>query len=699
MKGRGLRLWIGIFSLSTVVLLAVVDMRRTSPGALSTVHGREEELSGKRDCRECHGSWVTSMAEACLDCHTAIAAQIDGTDEAPPEGLHGMLGKEKAQRCALCHSEHHGNGFALVNAQSFAQAGVESVDSFDHRLIGFTMDGAHLALDCAECHEHANDPVLGKGMQRYLGLDQDCASCHDDPHEGRMVVACADCHGQDAWDELASLNHARHLPLVGGHAGVSCSACHEEKGTHALELLGTAKRRPRTRECLECHASPHDGAFVEGVAKLVGKTSGASCVDCHEPEHESFDDERLEITPEQHACSGFGLDAPHDQASCRDCHAPEGESFAARYPGRGPDQCSLCHADPHGGQFATGPFVGKDCIACHRRDRFEPHAFGVNKHALAALKLTGRHLEIECDECHRVPREGEPRVFRGTPSTCEGCHPDAHAGFFARFALGLPGLAAVEHGECARCHGTTTFADVPAERFDHGRWTGFPILGAHAEGACEDCHPLAEEPDETGRRFGRVSEHFGRFEGCSTCHADPHKGAFDGPRHPAKVGEGEGCARCHVETSFRALPYGFDHALWTRFTVVGAHEEAGCSACHEPLARADELGRTWGRAAGPLCSDCHLDPHAGQFAPGTGGRTDCARCHTSKVRSYLSFDHERDSRFALGDAHEDLACSACHLPVIQDGIEVVRYRPLGIECTDCHGVQGDFLLRRKKRAQ
>ena len=34
--------------------------------------------------------------------------------------------------CAMCHSEHHGAGFALVNRRSFAVAGVADVERFDH---------------------------------------------------------------------------------------------------------------------------------------------------------------------------------------------------------------------------------------------------------------------------------------------------------------------------------------------------------------------------------------------------------------------------------------------------------------------------------------------------------------------------------------------------------------------------------------
>lgn len=685
MRKRATHLLLALFSGSAAVLAAVVAMERTSPGPLASVHGREPDLAGRSDCSACHGGLFSNMTDACLDCHDAIAAQLERH-----EGLHGVLPEADAARCAACHSEHHGPGFALVNVQSFARAGVPDPEQFEHRMIGFPMDGKHLELDCSECHPNAFDTVLASGERRYIGLDQDCAACHEDAHEGRMQVACAACHGQTAFTEPASIGHERFLPLVGGHADVACLECHAKEGTYSLDVLGTGEGRLRPRACLDCHESPHTQDFVAGVAALVEMQPAASCVECHAAEHLSFREEGLSVSPENHAVSGFPLEPPHAEVACVDCHASELDTFAARYPGRGKDQCSRCHEDPHGGQFATGPFAQGDCIVCHDRLEWEPHVFDVEDHARAALPLDGKHLEIACEECHVDPAAEEPRVFRGTPARCELCHADAHAGFFAPFLALAPQVAL---GECAQCHDTQSFGGVPDECFAHERWTGFPVLGAHEQGGCEVCHPIADAPDDTGRRFGRVADAFGPFTGCQTCHADPHAGEFDDDQRV--VGGRAGCARCHDEASFRTLPHGFEHGAWTDFALAGAHAEAACTACHARLRRADEDGRTWARASGPGCGDCHQDPHAGQFQ--VAGRTDCARCHVSELASFLGFDHDRDSRFRLGEAHENVACAACHLPVTGDGREFVRYRPLGIECVDCHGVHEEVLLRQKPR--
>jgi hypothetical protein len=681
---------IAFLSAMVVTLVAVSTVERASPGELSTVHQREEELSGANDCSACHGGLFGTLREACLECHAPIATQLGaGT------GLHGTLGA-RAEQCGLCHAEHHGPGAPLVHGQSFALAGVPKVAEFDHRRVGFVLDGAHAPLECSACHANARVPVLSRGEARFLGLDRDCASCHADPHDGRFAAACAACHGQTSWDELAALGHERFLALTGGHAGLACAECHAEHGPRSLEVVGGEGPRPEPRACSECHESPHSPAFAAGAAALTGLVEERACLRCHAEEHASFREPELRALPaELHAASGFALEPPHDVPACEDCHPSDGPSFEARYPGRAAERCSACHADVHGGQFATGPFAGEECSTCHAPLRFEPHAFDAAKHARAALELTGRHLEIACEDCHEEPgparASAQPRVFRGTPSECDACHRDAHGDAFAPFVADLP---AVEHGECARCHDTTRFANAAAD-FDHGAFTGFPVLGAHAEGGCEACHAPRARPDANGRAFGRVAELFGPFRGCETCHADPHGGRFDGG-FAAEVEGRSGCTRCHVESSFRSLPRGFDHGYWTGFALEGAHAAASCAACHAPLPGASALGRTAGEAAGPRCADCHEDPHAAQFAD-EFGVSDCQDCHVPDLPAFLSFDHERDARFALGEAHRALECDACHETERRGALAFVRYRPLGRECTDCHGTNAGVPLRRRPR--
>jgi len=681
------KIWVTTCSIAAVLVMALVDVDRASPGPVASVHARLAAVEGGESCSVCHGGWFSSMTDACLACHAAIEDQIEHG-----HGVHGVIDETLAQGCATCHGEHHGAGFDLVNVRTFALAGFPDPLEFDHERIGWKMDGRHLEIGCTQCHENARVDVLAEGQPRFLGLSQACSSCHEDPHEGRMQVSCASCHGQTAWDALHSHGHEVNLPLVGGHGDVACRACHAEDGPHALETLGESRVRPDGRTCAECHASPHTQDFASFSARIAGFDLERGCVVCHAALHTTWRASAETLTPGQHAFSGFPLDAPHGEARCEECHDANAGEFRARHPGRSPEACSTCHADPHGGQFHQGAFAGHECTACHSTLAFEPHEFTVEKHAHAALALDGKHLETQCEACHTIPGENAPRAFRGIGSNCETCHADAHQGFFDER---LADVEPVKHGSCAQCHTTAGFATDAAE-FEHEAWTGFPILGSHAQEGCASCHPSMQSSDATRRTFGRVAEHFGAFEGCVTCHTDPHEGRFDTPELADVVTERDGCARCHEETSFRSFPNGFDHGAWTGFELAEEHAEVSCAACHAQLRRPDEVGRTWGPANGSSCADCHLDPHMRQFEK--DGATDCARCHASASPAFLAFDHDRDSRFALGEQHQGLDCAACHLTfALTSGVEAVRYRPLGTECVDCHGIQEDVLIRRRRK--
>jgi hypothetical protein len=709
-------LWIALCSMALVLSIGVVNSGRTSPGPLASPHARVSDLAGPNDCASCHGGLFQDMSGACLDCHDAIAEHYE-----TGRGLHGRLASDQ-RTCASCHSDHHGESFAMVNATSFRKAGVPDVQAFDHASIGFEMRGAHLELDCTECHAHAFDDEIEEGLTRFIGLSQRCSSCHEDAHEPSLGTTCNSCHVQDSFDAFWARGHDEHLPLVGGHAGIGCRECHDAEGSHALEVLARGFEQPDARACLDCHDSPHGDAFAVGTARLASTSLEASCVVCHEAEHTSFRDEGLELSAAQHAKSGFPIDAPHDGSTCAECHDPGLLTFEARYPGRDRDSCAACHEDPHGGQFDTGPFAAEGCVACHGRERFEPHRFDVDLHARTALPLEGSHLEADCEACHEVAHAGEPRLFRGTSDQCASCHGDAHTGFFdSRTAE----MEAVQHGDCARCHDATSFDAVDRDGFDHGRWTGFPLGGSHLVEGCESCHvpgALGDGPDAFGaeplneppRRFGRVDPQFGDLHAlhggsanggsgvglaCAACHADPHEGRFDGPGLPALFAEREGCARCHTDTSFRDLSLGFDHGLWTGFPLDGAHGAANCSDCHAPLRPATEAGRTWAPAAGPNCADCHQDPHGGQFdvpsaVAGAPAQADCAKCHgdTSSFAK-LRFRHNWDSRFKLDETHAALDCAQCHSVEPIGGVPMVRYAPLGTECTDCHGVRAGSLRK------
>jgi hypothetical protein len=673
---------------ASVVLLLVglvwSDRGRLSPGPLNSAHARLPALDRGKNCEHCHGGPTEGMTEACVSCHEAIGLQL-----AQGTGFHGTLASEAAN-CRPCHVEHAGAEFPLVGSESFALAGFPHRDAYGHEGLPFVLSGRHDSLACRDCHREADFPVLPEGKKRFLGLEQVCASCHEDVHEG-AAPDCADCHGEErSFDVVANFDHAASFPLDGSHAGIRCLDCHAEGGPDAFEVLApgrVASRSERIRACADCHESPHSTSFLVAVAASGSGRSVSSCEPCHAAAHATFTDPAIAMSREEHSASGFALEPPHADVPCEECH-PEEASFAQAYPGRGEGQCGSCHLDPHGDQFARGRFAGAECLACHEKHAFDPPTFDVALHAQTAFPLTGAHAAVPCAGCHTesisLPA-GHPkefgRLFAGTKGDCVSCHEDAHEGFFDRSGL----LADVERARgCALCHTPDSFSEV-APDFDHGRRTGFPLDGAHAQAPCASCHPPSAASDARGRTFGRATP-AGGADRCADCHPDPHGGAFDRPDQPLEIDGEAGCARCHTTESFSRIRIPFDHGRWTGWALTGSHAKLDCSECH-PRSPESE-GNAFGKARGTDCASCHLDVHVGQFA--RRGRTDCAKCHgTTTPFDQVRFDHDKKSRFPLDEGHRKLPCSACHLPFpVAGGGNAIRYKPLGTECADCHDSWG-----------
>lgn len=682
------RVWLGAASLALVLALFLLDVERASPGPLASAHTHDAELSGAAGCKRCHGRGGESMAEACTACHGEIAAQV-----ASAVGLHGTLDGAAPRACSKCHTEHHGDAAQLVDARAFALAGIPDRERFDHRHVGYLLTGRHSDLACAECHELADAHVLAKGEKRFLGLDQTCTTCHQDPHEGRFAKGCETCHGQEKeWGELESFAHTAAFPLTGAHAIDDCDECHAGGSAYAVEAVG-GRTPPPARACEDCHESPHRTSFVARAAALLDTAPRASCEACHPIQTGAF--AAADMAPRLHAASGFALELPHDQARCEDCHAPRPEGGRREYDdsaaARAPDDCAACHDDPHGGQFASAGAPAPRCVDCHARERFEPSRFDAAAHARTGFSLDGAHARTECDACHE--RQGDaPRAFRGVARACEACHEDAHrGGIVARAPVDLV-PADVRAGACAACHTTESFDQVERERFDHARSTRFPLEGAHARAACEVCHVPAEVEDAFGRRFGFAASPLAGPSGeCSACHADVHEGAFERERCPREVGARTGCARCHAAESFRELARAFDHGLWTAYPLEGGHAGVECAACHGELPPGSErrLGLARERLRGPLdrCDACHADPHRGAFTRVEPG-VDCSACHVvASFRTFerAGFDHARWAAFALEGAHARAACEACHVP---DAARPAGARRLGAACgracESCH---------------
>lgn len=649
---KNVRWLLPLLSLLAVVWFTWRDVAkgRAGPGPLHSAHAAVAELAGGENCEACHEAGAGVDPGRCGQCHAAIAAQRDSGI-----GLHGALAPAVLARCASCHGEHHGDAVPLVAPHAFARAGVADVAAYDHAHVAFTLTGAHVGLACERCHPHANDLSPPAGG-RFLGLRQACTSCHQDPHRGVFGGDCAGCHGQQQpWREVPGFAHAS-FALGGAHAAVACSGCHAVGTVYDVAAEQVAAQP--VRACAVCHQDPHGPG---GTATGLRLAATSDCARCHAATTWAA----ARPSPAQHAAFGFALRGPHAEASCGTCHG-EG-ALVPRWRGEAPalEACASCHASPHRAELVAaatatnGPANG--CAGCHD-DADADFASGritPAQHLAIGFPLTAPHADVACRACHAAATRAERFPGRAA-ADCRACHADVHQGQFAHEP---------QYAQCTACHAPTAFRPHHFGVAAHAA-TAFPLTLAHTAVGCPSCHP-------TVGAGGRVFH--GTPTACSGCHVDVHRGAFDRGGRPAQVGGRRGCARCHDTAGFRPVVGDFDHATWTGYELVGAHAQVACAGCH-PVGGPGQP--RLGPAAGRACAACHEDVHLGQFA--VGGSTDCTRCHAATRWPAVSFDHATMSRFPLDATHAKVACARCHIAYDTGTRSVVRYKPLGVACGDCH---------------
>lgn len=649
-------------------------------------------------------------ALACVDCHPHADQGVLA------EGEKRFLGK--AQTCIECHEDVHEGamkrGCESCHGQEHA---FDDLGHFPHDS-RFPLHGSHQGLSCASCHEAESeysvealsDPKIGQDPQRHAW--RACASCHESPHDAAFLDGvplpdprpgpgrdgCALCHSEQHSDWAGSepiFDSAWHaasgFALETPHAKLDCAQCHPRD---AGQSFADAYPGRAAEQCASCHQDLHQGQFDHDPSMQN------NCLACHQQDR--FTQHEFDVAA--HAQTRFALEQSHTELDCALCHdaflpAQEPSGLAIHADPcrvfRGTSRsCEACHQDAHSGAFAQleselGDFPGGNCARCHDAGTFSK-PFEPFDH----LRWTGFALELghateSCEDCHArtaLPDETGRRLgrvadlFPGDPAACQACHDDVHRGAFAENHL--PRELSGRIG-CDRCHTTGEFLQLHQE-FDHGAWTGYVLDGAHAQADCASCHGSGTEP----RSFGFVRDHFaGDPALCSSCHEDPHDAIFDRKGLPHHVQGRQDCARCHESRSFQAAALGaFDHGFWTGFRLQGKHALAQCNACHEELEKPTDRGRSYARARGKSCADCHVDPHVAQFA--RDGKTNCLQCHDATAQTWVipSFDHS-STRFALDATHQKLACADCHPRTpLESGGDAVRYRPLGMACADCHAV-------------
>lgn len=228
-------------------------------------------------------------------------------------------------------------------------------------------------------------------------------------------------------------------------------------------------------------------------------------------------------------------------------------------------------------------------------------------------------LESECSNCHEAFDRSKQQVL------CLDCHEDV--ALDVQSSKGFHGLFDdARDGECADCHTdhegrAFNIVELDENSFQH-EFTDYPLFGKHSEASCEDCHAPSEKFRDAP-------------SDCFSCHEEGNvHGEF----------MGTACGDCHTSTEW--LEVEFDHDT-TDWPLLGKHLEKACLDCH--------TDQTF-QGAATTCFGCHEadDEHNGRSGQ------ECENCHNPISWTDTSFDHDRDTDFAMLGHHATLTCNDCH---------------------------------------
>ena len=393
-------------------------------------------------------------------------------------------------------------------------------------------------------------------------------------------------------------------------------------------------RKAQARLCLDCHKPVRaDVAAGSGYHGRM-KERGQDCRSCH-TDHKGRGAKTITLDEKkfEHAQTGFALRGKHKAKSCVSCHRA-GVKFRET-----PADCLSCHRkeDKHKGG------LGAKCGNCHGEETWKDARFDHAKTKFP-LRLSHAAAKVKCDACH------VDQKYADTPRECVACHRDddmknGHKGHFAT--------------RCDKCHDE---GEWKTALFRHDRDTHYQLLDRHRVVKCESCHRVPLFREKTSTR-------------CVSCHVkdDVHKSTL-----------GDKCDKCHSARGWKGTS--FDHDVDTRFVLRDKHKAAKCDSCHRDKGMREKLALS--------CSACHERDDREKGHKGNFGAK-CETCHNVKAFKPAIFDHDRDTKFALGAKHRKTKCEDCHRgPLYGAKTESacnachkkddIHFASFGVDCERCH---------------
>jgi len=363
-------------------------------------------------------------------------------------------------------------------------------------------------------------------------FDYDCELCHE-PVDWNVIP------------EQIKFDHNSKFELTGQHKSLDCRSCH-------ISLVFSKVKS----DCISCHTDLHQG------------TVGKDCSKCHTSKSWMVED-----INGLHQQGRFPLLGNHLTAECAQCHT----RYVDLYFEPLDVECIACHSnDYYSTQNPNHVSAGfsTDCQNCHSITASEWSAISV---VHDFFPLIGGHAVSDCFACHE-----QGGNFTGLSSECISCHQVDFNSAANHLSQGYP-------TECEICHNSTAWNQV---NFNHNN-TNFPLLGAHQNVNCSDCH-------ESG------------FAGTTTDCFDCHQAEFNATNDPPHqvLNFSHDCLECHNMSGW--VPANFNHSF---YPVDDRHDEINCNECHsEPNYQLQ-------------CLSCHLEDFLDEH--NQGDPTDCWNCHNA----------------------------------------------------------------------
>ncbi len=501
----------------------------------------------------------------------------------------------------------------------------------------------------------------GDLVKGHADIETKCESCHVHFEKANQTPLCLDCHEKINEDLVGKSSFHGQLPQKSIE---DCKNCHTDHKGRDFDITGldkdnfdhfmtdfTLEGRHSNLECSSCHTALKESSRprVKGLKQLPVdegfRFKKFECDSCHVDFHEGalgtecdscHSPKSWTSSDFDHEKTDFPLNGKHKNLQCNSCHI-DGRLEKVD------TQCQSCHLakEPHLGVF------GVECADCHSTEKWKPKSY--NHHEETGYRLKDSHFRhngsaLACIACHSEKLK---------PSTqCIGCHrdDDVHQG--------------ANGDTCQNCHNQKEWDKTD---FVHDlATTRFALTGEHKKVDCESCHVPGELRDTSNNKSLAL------VRGCIDCHQtiDPHFSKL-----------GKDCGSCHQTEGWQES-IRFNHDF-SDFPLTGSHQLLVCDSCHISSEFSEQSQK---------CVSCHKDDDLHDETLGD----DCDSCHDTSVWSHWTFDHQRQTNFALEGSHQNLECNLCHNQQNRDPLKpetkcISCHRDddahnggFGVECQECH---------------